>query len=310
MRGPSKSAAVKLSTQEQIRRSMTLWQKYHLAHNVPDALQALASAPGPARLVAGGTDLLLDLQQGRCPAVHTLVDVNGCAELTALEVRADRLFIGAALPLSRLTASALVQEHAQALWEACGLIAGPQVRNTATLGGNVAHALPAGDGSIALLALRASAEIASLKGSREAPLESLFLGPGRSALIQGQELLVGFYLPLSRPGQASAFKRVMRPQGVALPVLNMAVWLQREGDILADISIAIGPAGAVPCRASEAEKVLRGQSPSPEALQLAAQVLIKSVHFRTSPHRASAGYRQHLAVWLLQETLGEALARG
>ncbi len=222
---------------------MFLWQKYHIAVNTTDALQALAGAAGPARLVAGGTDLLLDLQQGRCPPVHTLVDVTRCAELTCLEVRGERLFIGAAIPLSQLVASPLVQEHAWALWEACGLIAGPQVRNTATLGGNVAHALPAGDGSIALLALRAQAEIASLSGSRTAPLESLFLGPGRSALLPGQELLVGFYIPLKAPGQTSAFKRLMRPQGVALPILNMAAWLHRDGETLADLALAIGPAG-------------------------------------------------------------------
>jgi xanthine dehydrogenase FAD-binding subunit len=287
---------------------MVLWQEYHLANNTADALQALASAAGPARLIAGGTDLLLDLQQGRNPPVHTLVDVTRCAELNCLEVRGERLFIGAAVPLSQLEASPLVQEHAQALREACGLIAGPQVRNTATLGGNVAHALPAGDGSIALLALRAQAEIASLNGSRETSLEKLFLGPGRSALLPGKELLVGFYLPLKAPGQASAFKRLMRPQGVALPILNMAAWLQREGEVITDLSLAIGPAGAVPCRARAVEKGCVGQTLNERILQEASQILLKSVHFRTSPHRASSEYRKHLATWLLRETLRAAWA--
>jgi xanthine dehydrogenase FAD-binding subunit len=288
---------------------MLLWQEYHIAINAADALQKLASASGPARLVAGGTDLLLDLQQGRCPPVHTLVDVTRCAELTCLEVRGDRLFIGAAIPLSGLVASPLVQEHGQALWEACGLIAGPQVRNTATLGGNVAHALPAGDGSIALLALRAHAEIASLRGSREAPLESLFMGPGLSALIPGKELLVGFYIPFKAPGQASAFRRLMRPQGVALPVLNMAAWLHREGNILVDLSLALGPAGTVPCRARDVETVLVGRTLDDDTLQEASQALVESVHFRTSPHRASSAYRRHLSTWLLRETLEAAWAR-
>ena len=288
---------------------MFLWEKYHIAINTTDALQALAGAAGPARLVAGGTDLLLDLQQGRCPPVHTLVDVTRCAELTCLEVRGKRLFIGAAIPLSQLVASPLVQGHAQALWEACGLIAGPQVRNTATLGGNVAHALPAGDGSIALLALRAQAEIASLSGIRETPLESLFLGSGRSALLPGQEVLVGFYIPLKAPGQTSAFRRLMRPQGVALPILNMAAWLQWEGETLVDLALAIGPAGAVPCRAMEVEKALIGKALTEVALQEASQILLESVHFRTSPHRASSVYRQHLATWLLRQTLEAAIAR-
>jgi CO/xanthine dehydrogenase FAD-binding subunit len=289
---------------------MSLWQKYLCAQNVAQALQALANAPGEARLVAGGTDLLLDLQQGRCPPVHTLVDVSGCAELTRLEVRGERLFVGAAVPLSQLTASSLVQTHARALWEACGLIAGPQVRNTATLGGNVAHALPAGDGSIALLALQAKAEIANLAGNREVPLESLYLGPGHTALLFGQEVLVGFYLPLLQPGQASAFRRVMRPQGVALPVLNMAVWLEWQVELIADICLAIGPAGSVPCRALQVEEYLRGKALTNAVLDQAAQVLLNSVHFRTSPRRASALYRQHLAGVLLRQTLEAAIAHG
>jgi CO/xanthine dehydrogenase FAD-binding subunit len=285
---------------------MTLWQKYHLATDIAGALQTLADAPGPARLIAGGTDLLLDLQQGRYPPVHTLVDVTGCVELIRLEVRGERLFIGAAVPLSRLVASPLIQEHAKALWEACDLIGGPQVRNTATLGGNVAHALPAGDGSIALLALRAQAEIASLNGSRKAPVESLFLGPGRSALIEGQEILVGFYIPLKAAGHTSAFRRIMRPQGVALPILNMAAWLHKDGKVIKDLSLAIGPAGKLPCRARQVEKVLIGKTLNEDVFQEASQAMLESVYFRTSPYRASSEYRGHLSTWLLRETLENA----
>lgn len=289
---------------------MSLWQKYLCAQDLAQALHALANAPGEARLVAGGTDLLLDLQQGRCPPVHTLVDVSRCAELTRLEVRGERLFIGAAVPLSQLTASPLVQAHARALWDACGLIGGPQVRNTATLGGNVAHALPAGDGSIALLALRATAQVAWLGGSREASLESLYLGPGRTALMPGKEVLVGFYLPLRQPGQSSAFRRVMRPQGVALPVLNMAIWLEKQGESLSDICLAIGPAGSVPCRARQVEDFLRGKALSEPLIEQASQVLVSSLHFRTSPRRASTLYRQHLAGVLLSQTLEAAWVSG
>ena len=133
--------------------------------------------------------------------------------------------------------------------EACGLIGGPQVRNTATLGGNVAHALPAADGTIALVALDARVEIASRDGRRLVPILNLFAGVGQSTLLADQEILVGFHLPLRKTGQASAFSRVMRPQGVALPVLNLAVWLERAGDQIHSIRIAIGPSGPVPQRA-------------------------------------------------------------
>jgi CO/xanthine dehydrogenase FAD-binding subunit len=195
------------------------------------------------------------------------------------------------------------------LVEACVLIAGPQVRNVATLGGNVAHALPAADGTIALLALDAAVEIASLAGDRRVPLSDLFLGPGKSALKHGEELLIGFYLPLCKKGQASCFKRVMRPQGVALPIINVAVWLEREGDTIKDVRIAVGPGGPTPWRAREAEKVLIGKSIKDEAFNAALEALLAHVGFRSSARRASADYRRHLVGALFKDTLDTAWLR-
>lgn len=288
---------------------MPIWNNYHLAQSINDALQALSAAPGPARLIAGGTDLLLDLQQGRHPAVDTLVDVTAIPELTTLEIRQGKLFIGAAVPLSQLVRSPLVQHHAQALIEACDLIGGPQVRNTATLGGNVAHALPAADGTIALLALGGIAEIASLLGARQSPLEDLFLGPGRSNLDPKREMILGFYLPLKQPGQASAFSRIMRPQGVALPILNLAVWLERRADRLADVRIAVGPAGPRPVRARAAEEALRGQVFDQSTLTRALEALLSEAHLRSSPYRATKEYRRDLAGVLLEVALSTAWKR-
>jgi xanthine dehydrogenase FAD-binding subunit len=288
---------------------MPLWKNYHLAQSVTDALLALSKAPGAVCLIAGGTDLLLDLQQGRHPTVDTLVDIANVPEFNCLEVRGEKLFVGAAVPLNRIVASQIIQEHAQALVEACDLIGGPQVRNTATLGGNVAHALPAADGTIALLALDAEAEIASLESRRFTQLKELFVGPGKSALDARREVLLGFHLTLCGAGEASAFRRVMRPQGVALPVLNMAVWLKRWGDVIADIRLALGPAGPTPRRAYAAEDVLRGNSFDKNTFDSALEALVAEASFRTSPYRASAAYRRHLSGVLLAEIVKEALAR-
>jgi CO/xanthine dehydrogenase FAD-binding subunit len=288
---------------------MTLWKEYYLPQNIDDALKSLASAPGPVSLVAGGTDLLLDLQQGRHAPVHTLVDVSAIQELKVLEIRQGRLFVGAAVPLNRIVASPLVAEHAQALVEAAGLIGGPQVRNTATLGGNVGHALPAADGTISLLALDAQAEIADAGGCRQVPLLELFLGPGRSTLVPGKEILVGFYLPLRASGEASAFRRVMRPQGVAIAILNMSVWVRRQEDLISEIRIGIGPAGTTPKRARSTEGILRGKPFAEQDLAQALDALLAETHFRTSPHRSTAEYRHHLAGVLLKETLSAAWDR-
>ena len=291
------------------RRSMNLWEEYHLATSIHDALQTLASAPGSARVIAGGTDLLLDLQQGRHAPVHSLVDVTPIPELSCLEVRKSGIFIGAAVPLQRITASSIIFEHARALQEACGLIGGPQVRNTATLGGNVAHALPAADGTIALLALNARAEVADLKHTRIIELQELFLGPGRSALHPQNELLVGFYLPFAGDSDGSAFRRIMRPQGVAIAILNMGVWFRRVDDVIWDVRIAVGPGGPKPFRAKKTEDFLRGRKMDDTGITRAMDILISEASFRTSRHRATRDYRRHVAKVLLKDTLKTAWER-
>lgn len=283
---------------------MNIWQRYHLAQSVEDALQTLVSAPGTATIIGGGTDLLLDLQQGRHDPVHTLVDVTEIPALTALEIREGELFIGAGVPHRKIVHSPLVCEHAQALTAACGLIGGPQVRNTATLGGNVAHALPAADGTIALMTLDAAAEIAGLSGRRRIPLVEIFAGPGRNTLKN--ELVVGFYLPLKNPGEASAFKRVMRPQGVAIAILNLGVWLRRAGENITDIRISVGPSGPTPRRMTQAEAALRGHPPTAEFITEAFAAILDQANFRTSRHRATLAYRQHVVGVLLAETIEEA----
>lgn len=285
---------------------MTLCKSYYIAQSVNDALEALEASQGPARIVAGGTDLLLEVQQGRHSPIDTLVDITQIPELLSLEIRRGEIFIGAGVPHNQIIASSIVQRHAQALFEACGLIGGLQVRNTATLGGNVGHALPAADGTIALIALGAEAEIASIHERCRVPLETLFKGPGKSALDPLRELIVGFYLPLQEAGQASAFKRVMRPQGVAIAILNTAVWIHRQSHTIADVRIAVGPCGPVPRRMIKTADFLRGKEFHVGLIEQAAEVLLSEASFRTSRHRATSEYRHHMAAVLLNDTLSIA----
>jgi carbon-monoxide dehydrogenase medium subunit len=259
--------------------------------------------------IAGGTDLLLDLEQGRHSPVQTLIDVTSIAEMTALEIRGDELYIGASVPVNRVATTPEVATHARALTEACNLIAGPQVRNVATLGGNVAHALPAADGTIALLALNAVAEIASASGTRRMDFKELFLGPGKSSLKHGEELLVGFHLPLANDHQASCFKRIMRPQGVALPIINLAIWLERTEDVISQIRIAVGPGGPTPWSGTEAAKALLGKPLNEETLNVAVEALLSKVGFRSSARRASSDYRRHIVVGLFKDVLETAWQR-
>ena len=165
------------------------WQEYRQPKSLTEAIEDLTTAPVPAVPIAGGTDLLLDMRQGRHSPVHTLIDLTNIPEMNTIEVQEESLFIGACVPINRIIKSSLVQNNAQALLEACDLIAGPQVRNIATLGGNVAHALPAADGTIALLALDAAAKVAFPGGIRKMQFMDLFLGPGKSSIDKTKELM-------------------------------------------------------------------------------------------------------------------------
>jgi len=288
---------------------MTLWQEYLQPTSLSEAIRDLQTAPDPVLLLAGGTDVLLELKQGHLSPVHTLIDLSNIPELCAVEERGDTFFIGAAVPINRLMSHTDVIKHAQALVDACHMMAGPQVRNTATLGGNVAHALPAADGTITLLALDAQVQIASPSGLRMIPFSELFLGPGKSSLDKKTEIITGFFLPLNKPGQASCFKRIMRPQGVALPILNCAVWVHRKDDSIHDVRIAVGPGGPKPFRATNAEKFLTGKQKQGEILAEAVRELMAQAQFRTSPLRATADYRKHVVTGLFSETFEEAWKR-
>jgi carbon-monoxide dehydrogenase medium subunit len=287
----------------------SLCEEYILAHSVEQAVQSLSTAQGSVRIVSGGSDLLVEIQRGSQTPVQTLVDVSEIDEMCGLEIRQKSLFIGASVTLTRLTNSPLIKQHAHALAEAASLMGNPQVCNVATIGGNVVHALPAADGTISLLALDTQAEVASALGRFRFPLQALFKGPGASTLDPCRDVLVGFYLPLHEKGQASAFSRRISPQGIALAIVNMAVWLQRKQDRIVNVRIAVGPSGPVPLRMTAAEKVLINQTPSPDVQARALDELLKEAHFRTSPHRATEEYRRHLAGVLWQEAFSTAWQR-
>lgn len=288
---------------------MIKWDRYLNPSSLDEALRYLEEAAGSARLIAGGTDLLIDLQQERDSPICSLVDISCLPDPCTLEMRGQELFVGAAVPLSRVASSSLVRLHAEALAEACDGIGSPQVRAVATLGGNVAHGLPAADGAIALVALEAKAEIAWLGGRRRAALPDLYLGPGQTALGPDKDILVGFYLPIRKEGQASAFGRVGNPQGVALAVVNSAVWLEVDLDTITDVRIALGPGGPIPRRALPLEEALRGRAFSLDTFDRMGEVLRESVRFRSSARRASAGYRYSVAEQLLVDLLSKAWRR-
>jgi len=286
---------------------MTSWEHYVRPGSLDEALTILAEGDGSARVIAGGTDLLLDIQQGRHPPVTTLVDITGIPEMLAIAAAGDEIYLGSAVTHTTIVHDPLLNENTLCLIEACGLIGGPQVRNVATIGGNVAHALPAGDGTIALLALQAQAQIASAHGRRWMDLEELFVGPGQASFDRSREILVGFRFKKRGPDEQTGFRRIMRPQGVAIAILNMAIWLRGSNETgIEDIRMAIGPAGPRPLRARRTEAILRGRKLSDDVIAQATEALLGEARLRTSPHRATVEYRRHLTGVLLRRTLAAA----
>ncbi len=305
---------------------MALWSQFHLPSSVDEALSLLARYGGRARVVAGGTDLILELQQGRRPPVDALVDVTRIGEMVRIEEADGYIYLGAAVAHTAIVTSPLLTKKATCLVESCGVIGGPQVRNVATLGGNVAHGLPAGDGTLSLVALDAEAEIARRTTKDEGRIErawcsvvSLFRGPGESAVDRTREVIVRFRFRPTGLGEATAFKRIMRPQGVALPILAMAVWLRVNGAAVDGVRIALGPAGPLPMRARQAEDHLRGKPIDDDSLRRVAGMILAEIQLRTSKYRATVEYRRELIDVLVRRALplaerrartGEAVPEG
>ncbi len=292
---------------------MPPWKAYHMPQTIDEALALLASYDGQAQIVAGGTDLLLDLQYGEDePPRAALVDVTRIPALGGISEADGWLMVGAGVTHTAITRSALLEAKATCLVESCGVVGGPQVRNVGTIGGNVAHALPAGDGTTSLVALDAQAEVAWHDGRREwLPILTLYKGPGVSALDSHRDVLVRFRFRPTGAGEGTAFRRIMRPQGVALPILGCAVWVRLDaaGERYADVRVCIGPVARTPTRAADVEDALRGEPASEETLARAVRVAQETLHPRTSKYRATAAYRRYMLETLLRGALPLAVQR-
>lgn len=303
---------------------MSYWQQYYTPATVAGALGLLRQYGEQARIIAGGTDLILDMQNGVHAPVTALVDVTQIADLSTIRVEVEGgqpwVVLGAAVTHTQIERSLLLQEYGLALVESCRVVGGPQIRNVATIGGNVAHALPAADGTIGLLALNAQVQICTLADGEEKtegvltrewlPLLSIFAGPGHNNLGHNQ-LLSAFRFPQRRPRQASAFDRIMRPQGVALPILGLAVNVMLDESLnqVVAAAIAIGPAGPIPFRAADAEELLTSAPYSDELLEAVIDAAQSQAQLRTSRHRASQEYRHEMVAVLLRRVLSRAITR-
>lgn len=284
------------------------WAKYHQPRSLDEAISLLTYYGGEGRVVAGGTDLMLQLREGKVRA-GALVDLGGLSDLKQIREEGGFLKVGSLCSHAQVASSPLVREKAPALAAAAASVGSPQIRNVGTLGGNVVNAQPAADTSIALLALGAVAALCSRKGTASRPLEELFAGVGRSAVDPTAEILCEFSIPLS-PGRASSFLRLSRRRALSLPILNAAVALELSGDRKAfqGVRIAVGPVATVPWRAREAEDFLSGGPVSEGAVREACRLASEKAGPRDSL-RGGSQYRREMIKVLVYRAIKESVEK-
>lgn len=265
---------------------------------------------GQARVVGGGTDLLVEIRRGLHRPVEALVDVSRINGLNAIDEEGDYIVIGCGVTHSQIVKDARIIQYGTCLSESCSVIGGPQVRNVGTLAGNVAHALPAGDGTIGLLALGGEIEIAGADGTRWIPMQESFRAPGKSFIDRHREILTRLRFKPTGPGEGSAHHRVMRPQGLCLPIISMAVRLRLDDDhTITNARISMGPVGPVPFLAESAMEVLVGGAATAGQFNKTVDAALASVSLRSSKYRASQEYREQMVRTYLPVILARAAER-
>ena len=290
--------------------SANRWQNYYTPKSVAEAVDILRRYDGQARVVGGGTDLLVEIRRGLHRPVEALVDVSRIPGMDSIDIDGEHIVIGCGVTHSQIIRDARIIEYGTCLSESCSVIGGPQVRNVGTLAGNVAHALPAGDGTIGLLALGGEIEIATADGTRWIPMQESFRAPGKSFIDRHREVLTRLRFKPTGAREGSAHHRVMRPQGLCLPIISMAVRLQLEDDdTISSARISMGPVGPVPFLAEAAMDVLVGDIASSEQFNNTAEAALASVTLRSSKYRASQEYREQMIRTFLPAILKRAAER-
>ncbi len=278
---------------------------YVRAHSVPEALQLLAQPGLVSRPLAGGTDVVVYVRHEQ-PPFDRVVDITRVADLKVIERRGEDVVIGAAVTFSEAAESALLQEVAACLVEACLSVGGPAIRNAGTLGGNVVNAAACADSLPALACLDTVAYVRSLAGERSFLLNELIQGANRTALQPG-ELLTHFTFPVPPAGVRSAFLKLGRRNAQAISRLSMAAAGRLDASGRVDyVRLAPGAAMPRPQRFTEVEEMLLGQEPTDELLA-AAGAKTAEVMIGVTGRRWSTEYKEVAIQGMAEQTLRRVL---
>jgi xanthine dehydrogenase iron-sulfur cluster and FAD-binding subunit A len=293
-----------------------MWRNYYTPTSIDETLRLLAEYRERARLITGGTDILLELEREQRPGVDTLIDLSRIHGLDKITLEGGRIRLGPLVTHNHVVGSALCVERAFPLARACWKVGAPQIRNRATIAGNLVTASPANDTITPLWAMDAEVTLQSAaRGQRTVAFPQFYQGV-RQIDLAPDEMLVGISFPAQRENQRGTFLKLGLRQAQAIAVVNVAVVLTFDGSTgaripeatVTDARIALGSVAPTIMRAEQAEAALVGQPLSRETIRRAAELAAAATH-PIDDVRGSARYRRMMVEVYTRRAL-TALSQG
>lgn len=275
--------------------------------NLPEAVDLLSQFGDRAKILAGGTDLLVQMKKGKVRP-ENLINLKKVSGLNQVEYTPAGLKVGSLVSIGRLAQEAIIREKYPVLAQAAAVLGSPQVRSRATVGGNLSNASPAADTAPALLVYQAQVRVAGAAGERLIALEDFFQAPGKTSLQSG-EILTGVEIPAPLPGTGAVYIKHGRRKGHEIAMVGVCALINLEPGTgkIAQARIALGAVAPTPLRAKAAEEILAGQLPDPTLLEKAAN-LATDAATPISDVRGSAEYRKLLVQVLTLRALQQAVS--
>jgi xanthine dehydrogenase FAD-binding subunit len=282
--------------------------KMHIkANSVDEAIALLVENPN-AKLIAGGTDVLIKLRHGNI-AFSELVDIHGIDELRFIrQDEENNILIGSGSVFTDIIQSDIIKKHIPMLCEAAQSVGGPQIRNIATIGGNICNGVTSADSASSLFALNAMVVIKGENSTRQIPISKFYIGPGKVDLGKTEILTTIKITPDNYIGSFGHYYKYAMRNAMDIATIGCAVSLKTKNNKLTDYRIAYGVAGPVPIRCPNTEKAVINKTISKTLLNEISQIIESDVNPRTS-WRASKEFRMNLICELSKRATKEALKR-
>lgn len=286
-------------------------EKYRKATTVHEAIAMLADDP-EARLIAGGTDVLIKLREFE-EGFGNLVDIHGLAELKTITREADgTLRVGSGATFTDIMESPLVQTCIPMLGEAAASVAGPQIRNVGTIGGNLCNGAVSADTCAPVLALNGWLNILGPQGLRTIPAQGFHTGPGKVDLQPAEILLSVDFRPEDQTGWGSFYHKYAMREAMDIATIGCAASVRLDSDVIDTLRLAYSVSAPIPVRCPTAEAAAKGKAVTPDALPATlaaiADAALADVKPRTS-WRAAQDFRIHIIHTLAKRVVAQCLNR-